>query len=147
MNNGAAVAAAKAIPYPIHLAGSSELPIIPEHTRFVRTGLWMGILMTKPNTPSGWGWNPASVTFGMVAVVAIFGAIATLMGASYYVGQRDAELRLMNEKMTETKAAAEDAHTKATYAISRVDDGHVAKPEVKKPIKGKKNVPATQAEE
>ncbi len=120
----------KPIPFPSLLGTDETLP-----TRlpwYIRCGVWVGTLMVKPDVPKGWGVNPSVITL----CILIAGIIAS---GAYYIGHQAAMLDQMQERMNQVDAKAEDAHTKATYAISKSDggDGHEQSNTAKVKPKGK----------
>lgn len=77
--------------------------------------------MAQPDTPRGWGWNPAVLTLCLV----VLGIVAS---GSYYVGHLAAEVEYLKQQQQHTEAVAQDASKVATYAVKQQDsgDGHKA---------------------
>ena len=116
MNEG--VIKAKIIPLPIleNLIEEQE----PERPSWwIRFWIWAGVLMTKPESPRGFGANPATITLSLTILFMV-------AGGAYYVGQKDAESRQILERLAVAEKKAEQADTKATYAVSGKDkeEGH-----------------------
>ncbi len=112
-------ATARAIPFPIHLAESSELPTYPKQPWYVRFGIFIGTLMTQPANPKGWGWNPSVITLCLVV-------LSMAVGIAYYVGQKESELRQLKEASDNSTKTAQEALKLATYAVKDADvkSGH-----------------------
>lgn len=109
MPNG--TAPARILEYPI-LAESFE----KKEPWYVRAGLGVGAMVIKPESPKGWGWNPAVVTLCLVIVSMGVTAVGALMAGAYYLGQRDNEQRHVLERIEEVQQKADKAADDADKA-------------------------------
>jgi hypothetical protein len=134
-------AAAKApINFPgVRLAETSQIPEVnrPEWGWLIRFGIRSGAIMTKPESPNGWGFNPAVVTLTLVVVSMVGGLVSMVAIGGYYMGKLDAERTMQEQRIAVAEQTAKAADTKATYVLSKDDqeNGHPKATEKKKPAK------------
>lgn len=124
MANGAATSRVRRFPTTGILANENE-ERIPHW--FYRAAVWSGVIMSEPQSPKGWTFNPSTVTLSLV----IAGLIA---GGSWYLGAQSERERQIMERLTVAERKADAADTKATYAVSGTDAerGHKPEPSPKK---------------
>lgn len=98
-----------------HFPGLQTLADVSKRRSWLyRAAVWSGVIMATPEHPKGWQLNPATVTLSLV----IAGMIAT---GSYYVGGRDAEMRMLQEKIQKAADDAAKAKQLETYNAGSVD--------------------------
>ena len=87
--------------------------------------------MTKPESPNGWGFNPAVVTLTLVVVGMIGGLISMAAVGGYYLGKLDTERQMQEQRINILQDVAERARDKAIYATKEADikSGHANPPE------------------
>lgn len=79
-----------------------------------RTAVWSGVIMSTPENPKGWTFNPSTVTLALV----VAGMIAA---GSYYLGAKDAELKILQRQIDAYTADAAKAKQLETYNAGSVD--------------------------
>lgn len=74
----------------------------------LRAATWLGIIMSTPETPRGWSFNPAVITLALVI-------LSMVAAGAYYMGQRDSEARTLLERV---EKAEEDSRRAAQLAAA-----------------------------
>lgn len=92
---------------------------------FFRAAVWTGVIMSDPETPKGWSFNPSTITLGLV--------IASLIaGGSYYLGAQAEREKQIMERLRIAEHDAAEAKKFSVYAAAGSDAQTGHKPEPKK---------------
>jgi hypothetical protein len=81
---------------------------------WLRVTNWIGLTMANEQKPSGWSWNPATITLSLVIAGGLY-------AGGWYMGQKDKDYQHLLEKIQKAETDAAEAKKLQTYSAGVAD--------------------------